>query len=101
MTLYEVITDIHVLNEQMQEYEKKYGVLSKDFYALYINGELRDEEVEEIKDFSRWAGLYEIRLHREEVYEEMIRDLLRSLRVSSPAGKLDLASNPLLAGTRG
>ena len=95
MTLSEVIADIHALDKQLQEYEKKYGLLTKDFYALYVNGELRDEEVEEIRDFSRWAGLYEIKLHRERVYEEMIRDRLQSLRASSRAGQLTLVPTSL------
>ena len=97
MTLSEVIADIHALDKQLQAYEKKYGLLTKDFYALYVNGELRDEEVEEIRDFSRWAGLYEIKLHREQVYEEMIRDRLETLRASSHAGKLSLVPTPLPA----
>lgn len=95
MTLSEVIADIHALGKQLQEYEKKYGMLTKDFYTLYANGELRDEEVEEIRDFSRWAGLYEIRLHREQMYEEMIRDRLQSIRASFRAGQLTLVPTPL------
>jgi hypothetical protein len=27
-----------------------------DFYRLYIDGRLRDEEVEEIDEFGRWAA---------------------------------------------
>ena len=95
MTLSEVIADIHALDKQLQEYEKKYGLLTKDFYDLYVNGKLRDEEVEEIRDFSRWAGLYEIKLHREQVYEEMIGDRLQSLRVPSRAGQLTMFPTPL------
>lgn len=32
MTLQEVMTDIHALNEDLETYERKYGVLSETFY---------------------------------------------------------------------
>ena len=32
MTLQDIIIDIHALNEDMEAYERKYGVLSETFY---------------------------------------------------------------------
>lgn len=66
MTLSEVIQDIHALNAELETFEKKYGVLSEDFYQLYEAGKLRDEELEEIDDYGAWAASFRIRRRRME-----------------------------------
>ncbi len=33
MTLQEIITDIHALKEDLEAYERKYGVLSETFHV--------------------------------------------------------------------
>lgn len=38
MTLQEIIADIHALREDLEAYERKYGVLSETFYESYLNG---------------------------------------------------------------
>ena len=60
MTLKEIIQDIHGLNVELAKLEKKYGLLSEDFYHLYKAGEL-----EQTKDFIKWVGYYEAKLARE------------------------------------
>jgi len=67
MTLQEIITDIHALREDLEAYERKYGVLSETFYESYTNGE---EPVDEswVLDWSDWAGAYKIWLRRHEPY---------------------------------
>jgi len=82
MTLQEVIADIHALDERLREYEMKYGMLSEDFYELYTNGGLRDEE-EEIKNFGGWAAFYKMRQRRKAMYDEKKQEMLASLRSSS------------------
>ena len=42
MTLHEVIEDLHALQARTQAYERKYGVTSQDFLALYRQGLLSD-----------------------------------------------------------
>ena len=44
MTPQEIIADIHALNEDLEVYERKYGVLSETFYELYQSGEEPDHE---------------------------------------------------------
>lgn len=39
MTLQEILIDIHSLEEDMIEFERKYGIRSETFYAAYIGGE--------------------------------------------------------------
>jgi hypothetical protein len=67
MTLQEVIQDIHGLDEELASLEKRYGLLSADFYHLYKAG-----EIEQSRDFIRWVGYYEAKLEREARYREML-----------------------------
>ncbi len=46
--------------------EKRYGLLSADFYHLYKAGEL-----EQSRDFIQWVGYYEAKLDREARYREL------------------------------
>jgi len=65
-------------------YEEKYGVLSEDFYAALMSGELaRYDDYDETRtDFSRWKGIYETWLRRKQAYRVQIkqRELVDSLR---------------------
>ncbi|NJN96994.1 MAG: hypothetical protein HC875_24315 [Anaerolineales bacterium] len=65
MTLQEIIADIHALNEDLEVYERKYGVLSETFYELYLSGEEPEEETW-VLDWVDWAGAYKILLRRQE-----------------------------------
>ncbi|MBE7469079.1 MAG: hypothetical protein DPW09_31480 [Anaerolineae bacterium] len=65
MTLQEIIADIHALNEDLEVYERKYGVLSETFYELYLSGEEPEEETW-VLDWADWAGAYKILLRRQE-----------------------------------
>lgn len=80
MTLYEILQDIHALEEDMVAYERKYGVLTETFYESYINGEEPPDDAW-VLDWNDWAGSYEIWLHRHEQYQEIIQ----SLREQTPA----------------
>ncbi len=73
MTLYEIISDIHAINEELKKFEQNYGVLSDTFYEWYCRGE-EPEDDSWVLDFSMWAGLYEIKLEREQTYREMIQE---------------------------
>ena len=65
MTLQDIITDIHALNEDIAAYERKYGVLSETFYESYINGE-EPEDTSWVLDWADWAGAYKVLLRRRE-----------------------------------
>ncbi len=39
MTLDDILLDIHALEQDLQSYERKYGVLSETFYESYASGE--------------------------------------------------------------
>ena len=74
MTLQDIIVDIHALQEDMEVYERKYGVLSETFYEAYMNGE-EPEDDSWVLDWSDWAGAYKIWLRRQEQYRRTIQAL--------------------------
>ena len=44
MTLREMLSDIHALEEEMLAFERKYGVRSETFYAAYVSGEEPEDD---------------------------------------------------------
>jgi hypothetical protein len=67
MTLNEIIQDIHGLDTELAQLEKRYGLLSADFYHLYKAGEL-----EQSRDFIQWVGYYEAQLERAARYQILL-----------------------------
>lgn len=90
MTLAEIIQDIHALDKKLQGYEEKYGLLSEDFYELYISGTLRDEKVDEIDEYGSWAAFYKMRQRRKRKYDELKEDVLRTLQTSAEGDRVIL-----------
>ncbi len=74
MTLQEIIADIHALYEDLEAYERKYGVLSETFYEAYSNGEEPEDDAW-VLDWADWAGAYKILLRRQEQYRRVIQTL--------------------------
>ena len=75
MTLQDIIADIHALTEDVEVYERKYGILSETFYEAYINGEEPDDD-SWVLDWADWAGAYKILLRRQEQYRKTMQALL-------------------------
>jgi len=93
MTLNEIIQDIHGLDAELAQLEKRYGLLSADFYHLYKAGEL-----EQSRDFIQWVGYYEAKLEREARYREMMYTHLRELREKAGLGALHLVPETTTTG---
>ncbi len=74
MTLQDIITDIHAITEDLEIYERKYGVLSETFYELYSRGEEPEDDAW-VLDWVDWAGAYQILLRRQEQYRRTIQSL--------------------------
>jgi len=70
----EVLTDIHALEEELLDFERKYGLRSETFYAAYTSGEEPEDDAW-VLDFSEWASVYRTWL-------------------TAPAPALDAASRP-------
>lgn len=63
MTLQELLTDIHALEKDLLEFERKYGLRSDTFYAAYSSGEEPEDDAW-VLDFSEWASVYRTWLAR-------------------------------------
>jgi hypothetical protein len=61
MQIYEIVLEMKHLERRMTLYEERYSILSEDFYAALISGNLAkyDGYDETRTDFSRWKGVYE------------------------------------------
>jgi hypothetical protein len=81
----DIIRDIHGLDVELAALEEQYGLLSADFYHFYRAGEL-----EQTRDFIRWAGFYEAKQEREISYRQLVYEHLRELRRRSGLGALAL-----------
>ena len=85
MEVHELVFEMKLLERRLTLYEEKYGVLSEDFYAALVSGELAEYDAydESRADFSRWKGIYETLRRRKEAYRKQLegRDLAEVLRV--------------------
>lgn len=72
MTLQEVLSDIHSLEEELLEFERKYGLRSETFFAAYNSGEEPEDE-RWVLDFSEWASVYRTWLARQADYRNEIQ----------------------------
>jgi hypothetical protein len=72
MTLWETLLDIHSLEEELLEFERKYGLRSEIFYAAYSQGE-EPEDDRWVLDFSEWASVYRTWLARQAEYRNEVQ----------------------------
>jgi hypothetical protein len=91
MEIYELVIEMKLLERRLTLYEEKYGILSEDFYAALMSGQLaRYDEYDETRaDFSRWKGIHETWLRRKAAYTEQMqqRDLAETLRLFRAFGE--------------
>ncbi|MEJ5249739.1 MAG: hypothetical protein WHS90_18340, partial [Caldilinea sp.] len=64
MDLQSLIADIHALEQQLLEFERKYGVRSETMYAAYVAGEEPEDDAW-VLDFGEWASVYKLWLRRQ------------------------------------
>lgn len=85
MQIHELVVEMKLLERRMTLFEEKYGVLSADFHAALVSGQLSryDDFDESRADFSRWKGLYEIWLRRKDAYQRQLKEhsLVETLRL--------------------
>lgn len=74
MTLREILTDVHALEEELLDLERKYGLRSETFYAAYTSGEEPEDEAW-VLDFSEWASVYRTWLTRLAEYRNEVQRL--------------------------
>jgi len=69
LSMHDLIVEIHELDRRLHALEEKYSLLSADFYQLYEDGRLQDDELAEIDELGRWAAWYRMRARRIAQYE--------------------------------
>ena len=74
MTLDNLLEDIYALDDELRNYERKYGVLSETFYGSYQAGEEPPDDAW-VRDWTAWGSAYELWLRRHEQYRTAIRAL--------------------------
>jgi hypothetical protein len=68
----DILMDIHALEEELLEFERKYGIRSEVFYAAYINGgEPKDDSW--VLDFGEWASVYRTWIKRQAEYRNQFQ----------------------------
>ena len=72
MNIREILADIHALEEELLQFERKYGVRSETFYAAYMSGE-EPEDDNWVLDFGEWASVYKTWLARQAEYRNEIQ----------------------------
>jgi hypothetical protein len=77
MNIREILSDIHALEEELLQFERKYGVRSETFYAAYISGE-EPEDDSWVLDFGEWASVYKTWLARQAEYRNEIQRIQRN-----------------------
>ncbi len=84
MEIHELVIEMKLLERRLTLYEKKYGVLSEDFYAEIMSGNLAEYDTydESRADFSRWKGIYETLQRRKAAYRKQLegRELSKVMR---------------------
>lgn len=77
MTSQELLTDIHALEEELLDFERKYGVRSEVFHAAYAAGE-EPQDDSWVLDFGEWASVYRTWLARQAAYRDEIQRVQRN-----------------------
>jgi hypothetical protein len=74
MGLREILADIHALEKELLDFERKFGIRSETFYAAYISGEEPEDE-NWVLDFGEWASVYRTWLARQAEYRNEVQRL--------------------------
>ncbi|MCB0156425.1 MAG: hypothetical protein KDF65_16630 [Anaerolineae bacterium] len=74
MNIRDLLADIHALEEELLDFERKFGVRSETFYVAYASGEEPDDE-SWMLDFGEWASVYRTWLTRQAEYRHEIQKI--------------------------
>jgi hypothetical protein len=76
MNLQDILADIHALEEELLDFERKYGIRSETLYAAYVSGE-EPENDDWVLDFGEWASIYRTWLARQADYRNEVQRIQR------------------------
>ena len=72
MELAGILADIHALEEELLDFERKFGLRSEIFYAAYTSGEEPEDDAW-VLDFGEWASVYRTWLTRQAEYRNQVQ----------------------------
>ncbi len=72
MNLRDILADIHALEVELLDFERKYGVRSETFYASFASGEEPEDDAWML-DFGEWASVYRTWLARQAEYRNEVQ----------------------------
>ena len=78
MNLQDILSDIHALEEELLQFERKYGIRSETFYAAYMSGEEPEDE-SWVLDFGEWASVYKTWLARQADYRNEVEKIQKKI----------------------
>lgn len=90
ITISDILDDLRAADEITRYYERRYGLSSADFFALYRQGRLDDGE--HTDEFAEWSAYYQIKLDREPILQDFSRQRVSELDQHAEAIRI----NPLL-----
>lgn len=67
-----LLADIHALEQELLNFERRYGVRSETMYAAYVAGEEPEDDAW-VLDFGEWASIYKLWLRRQAEYRNEIQ----------------------------
>lgn len=76
MNLQDILADIHALEEELLNFERKYGIRSETLYAAHVSGE-EPENDDWVLDFGEWASVYRTWLARQADYRNEVQRIQR------------------------
>lgn len=89
MDLRNLLLDIHALEEELLDFERRYGIRSETLYAAYANGE-EPEDDRWVLDFGQWASVYKTWLTRQAEYRNEVQR--RQRNATSLRGLIQVAA---------
>ncbi len=89
MSLRSLLADIHALERELLDFERRYGIRSETMYAAYVAGEEPEDEAW-VLDFGEWASIYKLWLQRQAEYRNEVQR--RQQAENSLTGLIHVAS---------
>ncbi len=76
MTAQQLLADVHSLEAELLEFERKYGIRSEIFSPAFVAGDEPDNDAW-MMDFGEWASVYRTWLTRQAEYRTEIQRIRR------------------------
>lgn len=94
MTLDDLLFDIHVLEYELQTFERRFGILSEMFYEAWSQGEEPADD-SWVLPWAAWAGAYESWREYRQEYMDTLRRLTPEMQSLADTIELTARHEPI------